>query len=79
MTLKGIKALSENFTKCFGAKGIIMTSFHHGALFVFSINGLKQNARSLLTPVSHPDFYALSHGSIHFGLYAVQRRIEIFT
>ena len=39
------------------------------SLFVFSINGLKQNARSLLTPVSHPDFYALSHGSLHFGLY----------
>ena len=39
------------------------------SLFVFSINGLKQNARSLLSPVSHPDFYGLSHGSLHFGLY----------
>ena len=38
-------------------------------LFVFSINGLKQNARSLLTPVSHTDFYALSHGSLHFVLH----------
>ena len=32
-------------------------------LFVFSINGLKQNARSLLTPVSDKDFYALLDGS----------------
>ena len=35
----------------------------------FSINGLKQNARSLLTPVSDPAFYALSHGSKHFLLH----------
>ena len=39
------------------------------ALFVFLINGLKQNARSLLTPVSHTDFYALLHGSLHFVLH----------
>ena len=39
------------------------------ALFVFSINGPKQNARSLLTPVSDPTFYALSHGSKHFLLH----------
>ena len=32
-------------------------------LFVFSINGLKQNARSLLTPVSDSDFFALPRGS----------------
>ena len=38
-------------------------------LFVFSINGPKQNARSLLTPVSDPTFYALSHGSKHFLLH----------
>ena len=38
-------------------------------LFVFSINGPKQNARSLLTPVSDPAFYALSHGSKHFLLH----------
>ena len=35
-------------------------------LFVFSINGLKQNAKSLLTLVSDTDFYALEHGSLHF-------------
>ena len=29
----------------------------------------KQNARSLLTPVSDPAFYALSHGSKHFLLH----------
>ena len=33
------------------------------SLFVFSINGLKQNARSLFTPVSDPAFHALSHGT----------------
>ena len=30
MTLKGIKALSENSTKCFGANRIIMAPFQHG-------------------------------------------------
>ena len=39
------------------------------SLFVFSINGPEQNARSLLTPVSDPAFYALSHGSKHFLLH----------
>ena len=39
------------------------------SLFVFSVNGPKQNARSLLTPVSDPTFYALSHGSKHFLLH----------
>ena len=37
-------------------------------LFVFSINGPKQNARWLLKPVSDTDFYALLHGSQYFGL-----------
>ena len=41
----------------------------HCSLFVFSINGPKQNARSLLTAVSDPAFYALSHGSKHFVLH----------
>ena len=35
-------------------------------LFVFSINGLNQNARSL---VSDTDFYALLHGSLHFDIH----------
>ena len=54
-----------------GQKFVIQSdiSLKGSPLFVFSINGLKQNARSLLTPVSDPDFYALSHGSLHFGLY----------
>ena len=39
------------------------------SLFVFSINCPKQNARSLLTSVSDPAFYALSHGSKHFLLH----------
>ena len=42
--------------------------YHHyvRTLFVFSINGLNQNARSL---VSGTDFYALLHGSLHFVLH----------
>ena len=39
------------------------------SLFVFSINGLKQNARSLLTLFSDTDFHALLHGSLHFVLH----------
>ena len=39
------------------------------SLFVFSINGSKQNARSLLTPDSYTDFFALLCGSLHFVLY----------
>ena len=37
--------------------------------FVFSIGGLKQNVKSLLTPVSGTVFHALSHGSLHFVLH----------
>ena len=38
-------------------------------LFVFSIYGHKQNAGSLLTPVSDTVFYALSHGTLSFALH----------
>ena len=38
-------------------------------LFVFSIDGPKQNAGSLLTPVSNIDFYALSSGTLGFALH----------
>ena len=38
-------------------------------LFVFSIDGLKQNAGSLLTPVSYTGFYALSYGTNNFALH----------
>ena len=34
----------------------------------FSINDPKQNARSLLTPVSDSAFYTLSHGNLHVVL-----------
>ena len=37
------------------------------ALFVFLKSDPKQNARSLLTPVSDPDFHAPSHGSLDFA------------
>ena len=39
------------------------------SLFVFFDKLPKQNARSLLTPVSDPAFYALPHGSKHFLLH----------
>ena len=57
------------------------------ALFVFWISGTKQNARSLLTLVSGPTYYALSHGSLGFALHGsffyhffigIQQPIRIF-
>ena len=39
------------------------------ALFVYMKSDPKQNARSLLTPVSDPAFHALSHGSLSFALH----------
>ena len=39
------------------------------ALFVFSIDGPKQNAGSLLTLVSDTVFYALSHGTLGFAFH----------
>ena len=39
------------------------------ALFVFSIDGLKHNAGSLLTHVSYAVFYALSYGTLGFALH----------
>ena len=41
----------------------------HSALFVFSIDDPKQNATSLLTPVSNIVFYALSSGTLGFALH----------
>ena len=41
----------------------------HGTLFVFSIDGPKQNATSLLTPVSNIVFNALSSGTLGFALH----------
>ena len=43
--------------------------FSHFSLFVFSINGPKQNATSLLIPGSDTDFCALSCGILHFVLH----------
>ena len=39
------------------------------ALFVSSMVGSKQNAGSLLTPVSETVFYALSYGTLGFALH----------
>ena len=39
------------------------------SLFVFSIDGPKQNAGSLLTPVSGTFFHALSHGTFGFAFH----------
>ena len=41
----------------------------NGTLFVFSLSDPKQNARSLLTPVSGTVFNALPHGSLGFALH----------
>ena len=41
----------------------------YAALFVFSIDDPKQNAGSLLTPVSSTVFDALSHGTLGFALH----------
>ena len=38
-------------------------------LFVFSISDPKQNARSLSTPVSDLEVYALSNGNLRFVLH----------
>ena len=38
-------------------------------LFVFSLSDPKQNARSLLKPVSGTVFHALSNGSLGFALH----------
>ena len=38
-------------------------------LFVFSLSDPKQNARSLLTPVSGTVCNALPHGNLGFALY----------
>ena len=39
------------------------------SLFVFSIDGPKRNATSLLTPVSNIVFHALSSGTLGFALH----------
>ena len=43
--------------------------FQNMSLLVFSIDGSKQNAGSLLTPVSNTVFHALSHGTFGFTLH----------
>ena len=52
-----------------GDNGGICGKGNQSALFVFSVSDTKQNARSLLTPVSGTVFYALSHGSLGFALH----------
>ena len=42
-------------------------------LLVFSIGGLKQNVKSLLTPASGTFFHALSHGGLHLVLHCSTR------
>ena len=41
----------------------------HRTLFVFLMVGPKQNAGSLLKPVSETIFDALSHGTLSFALH----------
>ena len=52
-----------------GVKPQILEQGEARALFVFSLSDPKQNARSLLTPVSGTVFYALSHGTLGFALH----------
>ena len=47
----------------------VKKSHNDRALFVFSIDGPKQNAGSLLTPVSNIVLYALSHGTLSFAFH----------
>ena len=46
-----------------------ISNYEGKPLFVFSKLGPKQNAGSLLTPVSDTVFYALSHGTLGFALH----------
>ena len=59
----------DKLTNIHAAKESQVEARCSSALFVFSINDLKQNARSLLTPVSDTAFYALSHGNLYFVLH----------
>ena len=72
-----ITTLKASFLACSrGACRAVMSHFPHRllqqqelALFVFSIDDLKQNAGSLLTPLSSKGFYALSHGTLAFAFH----------
>ena len=72
-----ITTLKASFLACSrGACRAVMSHFPHRllqqqelALFVFSIDDLKQNAGSLLTPLSSIAFYALSHGTLGSAFY----------
>ena len=52
-----------------GQQGKCEEIVKHRALFVFFRDGLKQNAGSLLTPVSYTICYALSYGTLGFALH----------
>ena len=56
------------FGYCRPLRHIYNASVVRCALFVFSIDDPKQNATSLLTPVSNIVFYALSSGTLGFAL-----------
>ena len=72
-----ITTLKASFLACSrGACRAVMSHFPHRllqqqelALFVFSIDDLKQNAGSLLTSVSYTVCYALSYGTLGFALH----------
>ena len=52
-----------------GQQGKCEEIVKHRALFVFFRDGLKQNAGSLLTPVSSTVFDALSNGTLRFAFH----------
>ena len=56
---------------CVRLKQIQLTTLNrcHSTLFVFSIDDPKQNATSLLTPVSNIVFHSLLSGTLGFALH----------
>ena len=65
-TFKVLSSSARYASIVFFAQLIFSTS---SLQFVFFMVGPKQNAGSLLTPVSHTIFDAFSHGTLGFALY----------
>ena len=66
MVLTGISVQDVRFQQL---QSLTLFQAFNESLFVFSIVGPKQNAGSLLTPVSDTVFNALSHGTLGFALH----------
>ena len=66
MVLTGISVQDVRFQQL---QSLTLFQAFNESLLVFSIVGPKQNAGSLLTPVSDTVFNALSHGTLGFALH----------